>query len=98
MAADTNRDMIEGLYNAVHTVARQLHREAAVGSARRQREAVLACAKAHRLEVIQEFYDAAVSGADPIDARTAFAEMIAFCGNGGPKVVLVENAAGLRVI
>jgi Resolvase, N terminal domain len=41
-------------------------------SMRRQREAVLAYARAHRLEVIQEFYDAAVSGADPIDARTAF--------------------------
>jgi DNA invertase Pin-like site-specific DNA recombinase len=62
-------------------------------SMRRQREAVLAYAKAHRLEVIQEFYDAAVSGADPIDARTAFADMMAFCGNGGPKVVLVENAS-----
>jgi DNA invertase Pin-like site-specific DNA recombinase len=43
--------------------------------------------------VIQEFYDAAVSGADPIDARTAFTDMMAFCGNGGPKVVLVENAS-----
>jgi DNA invertase Pin-like site-specific DNA recombinase len=61
-------------------------------SMRRQREAVLAYAKAHRLEVIQEFYDAAVSGADPIDARTAFTDIMAFCGNGGPKVVLVENA------
>jgi hypothetical protein len=46
-----------------------------------------------RLEVIQELYDAAVSGADPIDARTAFTDMMAFCGNGGPKVVLVENAS-----
>jgi DNA invertase Pin-like site-specific DNA recombinase len=43
--------------------------------------------------VIQEFYDAAVSGADPIDARTAFTDMMPFCGNGGPKVVLVENAS-----
>jgi DNA invertase Pin-like site-specific DNA recombinase len=43
--------------------------------------------------VIQEFCDAAVSGADPIDARTAFTDMMAFCGNGGPKVVLVENAS-----
>ncbi len=51
---------------------------------RRQREAVLAYARAHRLEVIQEFYDAAVSGADPIDACPAFTDYkAAVCLAGG---------------
>ncbi len=62
-------------------------------SERRQREAVQAYAKARGLEIVQEFYDPAVSGADPIDARPAFTALMAFCGNGGPKIVLVETAS-----
>ena len=38
----------------------------------RQRAAVTAYAKARGLEVVREFHDAAVSGADPIDRRPGF--------------------------
>src|SRR3954466_11753185 len=47
-------------------------------SVQRQRDAVTAYAKAHGLEVVREFYDAAVSGADPIDQRPGFVEMLAY--------------------
>jgi DNA invertase Pin-like site-specific DNA recombinase len=62
-------------------------------SERRQRDAIQAHAKAAGLKIVREFYDAAVSGADPVDARPAFTEMLAFCGNGGPRVILVENVS-----
>ena len=38
-------------------------------SLRRQREAVEAFAKAKRIQIVESYYDAAVSGADPIDQR-----------------------------
>lgn len=33
-----------------------------------------------------------MSGVDPIDELPAFTDLMSFCGNGGPKVILVENA------
>lgn len=62
-------------------------------SERRQREAVTAYAKAHRLEIAEEFYDKAVSGADPIDERKGFAALLKRCESNGVKMVLVENAS-----
>jgi DNA invertase Pin-like site-specific DNA recombinase len=59
----------------------------------RQQDAVRAYAKAHRLEVIKEFYDAAVSGADPVQSRDGFAEMLAYMLGNGARIVLVENAS-----
>src|SRR3954452_22856580 len=38
-------------------------------SVQRQRDAVTTSAKGHGLEIVREFRDAAVSGADPIDRR-----------------------------
>jgi DNA invertase Pin-like site-specific DNA recombinase len=38
-------------------------------SEKRQREAVMSYARSSGHEVVGEFYDAAVSGADPVDAR-----------------------------
>jgi DNA invertase Pin-like site-specific DNA recombinase len=61
-------------------------------SQRRQAEAVEAYAKG-RHAIVQSFYDAAVSGADPVDARPGFAALLAYCEVHGVGVVLVENAS-----
>jgi len=61
-------------------------------SLRRQREAVASYAKAHRMEIVESFYDAAVSGADPIDTRPGFIELLDRCKANGFTVILVENA------
>src|SRR4051812_39868182 len=62
-------------------------------SERRQREAVEAYARASRLTVVKEFYDAAVSGADPVDARPGFVALLEHCSLQGVGVILVENAS-----
>lgn len=62
-------------------------------SERRQREAVMAYARARRLTVVAEFNDAAVSGADPIDTRPGFVALLDRCKADGISIVLVENAS-----
>jgi DNA invertase Pin-like site-specific DNA recombinase len=61
-------------------------------SQRRQAEAIEAYAKG-RHELVETFYDAAVSGADPVDSRPGFAALLAYCEAHGIGVVLVENAS-----
>lgn len=62
-------------------------------SQRRQAAAVEAYAKGRaRLEVVAAFYDAAVSGADPVDARRGFSALLAYCAEHGVGVVLIETA------
>jgi DNA invertase Pin-like site-specific DNA recombinase len=62
-------------------------------SQKRQRDAVRAYAESHGLEIVGEYYDAAVSGADPVMSRPGFASMLTYMlGNGG-RIVLVENAS-----
>jgi DNA invertase Pin-like site-specific DNA recombinase len=61
-------------------------------SERRQREAVTAYAKGASVEIVAEYYDAAVSGADPIDARPGFVQLLDHCADHGVGLVLVENA------
>ena len=60
-------------------------------SLRRQQDAVRAYAKAHGLTITQEYYDAAVSGADPVHQRPGFKKMLDYMAGNGAKVVLVEN-------
>lgn len=62
-------------------------------SLKRQQDAVRSYAKAHRLEVVREFYDAAVSGADPVMDRPGFADMLTYILGNGARIVLVENAS-----
>src|SRR4051795_6420012 len=59
----------------------------------RQRDAVTAYAKTHGLEIVREFHDAAVSGADPIDQRPGFVEMLTYLHGDGARTILVENAS-----
>ncbi len=62
-------------------------------SLRRQQEAVTGFAKRARMTVAQEFYDAAVSGADPIDTRAGFTALLRWCDENACKVILVEGAS-----
>jgi DNA invertase Pin-like site-specific DNA recombinase len=62
-------------------------------SEKRQRAAITAYAKAHKIEIAGEYYDADVRGADPVHARPAFAAMLeALLSNGG-NTILVETAS-----
>jgi len=61
-------------------------------SLRRQQEAVCAHASTHGFEIVGEFHDAAVSGADHLGDRPGFAAMLAAATAAGATVILVENA------
>jgi DNA invertase Pin-like site-specific DNA recombinase len=59
----------------------------------RQQQAVQDYAKANGLTIVREFYDPAVSGADRIDERPGFAELMAYMNSNGARTILVENAS-----
>jgi DNA invertase Pin-like site-specific DNA recombinase len=61
-------------------------------SDKRQREAIAAFAKRAGYELVAEFYDAAVSGADPVDTRPGFAAMLERIEGNGVRVIIVETA------
>jgi DNA invertase Pin-like site-specific DNA recombinase len=58
----------------------------------RQENAVRAYASTHGVEIVEAFYDAAVSGADAIDARPGFQDMLTAIAGNGVRTVLVETA------
>ena len=60
-------------------------------SDKRQRAAVEAYAKAAGYEIVETFYDAAVSGADPVGARPGFAEMLERLMCNGARTIIVES-------
>ena len=60
-------------------------------SDKRQRAAVEAYAKAAGYEIVDTFYDAAVSGADPVSERTGFAEMLERLMSNGARTIIVES-------
>src|ERR671939_170527 len=62
-------------------------------SDRRQREAIYQYAKRAGLRIGAEFYDAAVSGADPINERRGFMDMLAWARENDCRTILVENAS-----
>ncbi len=62
-------------------------------SDRRQREAIQAFAKHSGYELVGEFYDAAVSGADPIDTRPGFRALLDRIVSNGARTVIVEDAS-----
>jgi DNA invertase Pin-like site-specific DNA recombinase len=62
-------------------------------SDKRQRAAIEAFAKRERLEIVEEFYDADVSGADPIETRPGFSALLDRIEGNGVRTVLVEDAS-----
>ncbi len=62
-------------------------------SEHRQRAAVGAYARRAGFEVVAEFYDAAVSGADPIQDRPGFAALLDRIEDNGVRTVIVEDAS-----
>jgi DNA invertase Pin-like site-specific DNA recombinase len=61
-------------------------------SDKRQREAIQAFAKAAGYAVVDEFYDAAVSGADEVQLRPGFAAMLERIRGNGVRTIIVETA------
>lgn len=60
-------------------------------SDKRQRAAIAGFAKAHGYFVVAEFYDAAVSGSDPIGRRPGFKAMLDRIASNGVRCILVES-------
>lgn len=60
-------------------------------SDKRQLASIHAFAKANGFEVVGTYYDAAVSGADPVTERPGFTDMLARVASNGAKTILVES-------
>src|SRR4026209_1653714 len=60
-------------------------------SEQHQRAAITGFAKAHGYEIEAEFYDAAVSGADPVTERPGFLAMLQRIAGNGIKTIIVES-------
>ena len=60
-------------------------------SDKRQRAAIEAFAKQTGFVIVDEYYDRAVSGADPIDQRPGFAVMLQRLAANGAKTIIVES-------
>ena len=61
----------------------------------RQRAAIAAFSKTAGFELVDEFADVAVSGADPIESREGFARLLDRIEGNGVRVVIVEDASRL---
>lgn len=59
----------------------------------RQRRAIEAYATASGHIIVGEYYDAAVSGVDPIETRPGFAAMLERIDGNGVRTVIVEDAS-----
>jgi DNA invertase Pin-like site-specific DNA recombinase len=62
-------------------------------SEKRQRAAIEAYARSAGIEIVDTFYDAAVSGADPIQERQGFAAMLERIQGNGVRTIIVETAS-----
>jgi DNA invertase Pin-like site-specific DNA recombinase len=60
-------------------------------SDKRQRAAIEAYAKQAGFTIVAEYYDKAVSGADRIDQRPGFREMLQRLASNGAKTIIVES-------
>jgi DNA invertase Pin-like site-specific DNA recombinase len=59
----------------------------------RQRAAIREFSEHNGMEIVAEYYDAAVSGADHIEDRKGFAEMLAHIAGNGVRTIIVEAAS-----
>ena len=62
-------------------------------SDKRQRAAIESFAKRGGFVLVAEYNDAAVSGADPIETRRGFAELLDRIEGNGVRTVIVEDAS-----
>jgi DNA invertase Pin-like site-specific DNA recombinase len=62
-------------------------------SDKRQRAAIEGFAKRSGFDLVAEYNDAAVSGADPIESRRGFAELLDRIEGNGVRTVIVEDAS-----
>ena len=62
-------------------------------SERRQREAIEVFASSAGYEIVESYYDAAVSGADAVTARPGFSAMLERLLSNGVRTILVETAS-----
>jgi DNA invertase Pin-like site-specific DNA recombinase len=62
-------------------------------SLKRQQDAVHGYAGLHGFEVVKEFYDPGVSGADAVLTREGFSAMLSYMLGNGARTVLVEDAS-----
>jgi DNA invertase Pin-like site-specific DNA recombinase len=62
-------------------------------SERRQMTAINAFAKSAGYEIVDSYYDAAISGADPVTARPGFSAMLELLMSNGVRTILVETAS-----
>jgi DNA invertase Pin-like site-specific DNA recombinase len=60
-------------------------------SDKRQRAAIDTYARAASVEIVGEYYDAAVSGADPVGERPGFAAMLEALLANGARTIVVES-------
>ena len=60
-------------------------------SDKRQRAAIEHYAKANGFQIVDTFYDEAVSGTDPVDQRPQFAHMLSRVVTNGAKTILIES-------
>lgn len=61
-------------------------------SEKRQRDAIETFAARSGYQVVDTYYDAAVSGADPIDTRPGFAAALERIAGNGVRTIIVETA------
>ena len=59
----------------------------------RQRVAVERFARSAGYEIVESYYDAAVSGADALDARPGFADALKRIASNGVRTIIVETAS-----
>ena len=59
----------------------------------RQQETVERYAKAHGYQIVEDYYDSAVSGADPIQQREGFKRLLSDLPVHSAETILVENAS-----
>lgn len=62
-------------------------------SRKRQEDAVRAYALREGIEIVGEYYDAAVRGSDAVSDRPGFCDMMAYIAGNGARIILVENAS-----
>jgi DNA invertase Pin-like site-specific DNA recombinase len=60
-------------------------------SDKRQMAAITTFARANEYEIVDTYYDAAVSGADPLTDRSGFTEMLRRLATNGAKTIIVES-------